>query len=211
MEVKVLGDHFLASKSLVKKMKTKKIQIIETKTNKALKLSQEIVINNQETLSQGVDFLKKIKITGQMIKEQKEKITKPLNQALKEARDMFRPIESNYLQAERIVKQKILNYNLEQERIKKEKEKKLAERVDRGTMKMETAVKKIEKMPEVKNEGRDSKVKMREIKEIVIENESKLPRKYLMPNNVLIRRDALNGIKIEGVKVITKKIVAVSY
>ena len=184
----------------------KQIQTIKTKTSKALKLSQEIVVTDQKTLSQGIDFLKKIKTTGKIIKAQKEKITKPLNQALKEARDMFRPIESNYLQAERIVKSKILEYNLKEEKKKAEKERKLAARVNRGTMKMETAVKKIEKMPEIKKEGKVGKVSTRIIKKVVITDEKKLPRKYLIPNQSLIRQDALKGVKIDGVEIKEEKI-----
>ena len=188
-------------------MENKQIQIVKKKVNTALRIANAIQIT-EKTLPEGIDFLKKIKEVGKYIQQQKEKITKPLLTALKNAREMFRPIEENYSEAERIVKGKILHYNIEQEEKRKEKEAKLAARVEKGTMRPETAVKKIEEMPEVKNEGKTGRVQMREVKEVIIEDETKLPRKYLIPNNVLIRKDALQGIKINGVKIIIKKVVA---
>ena len=186
----------------------KNLITIKTKVNKALQLSEEIIIKDESTLSQAIDFLKKIKETGKTIKEKKELITKPLNEGLKNARDMFRPIEDNYLMAEKNVKAKILEWNDKQEEIRKEKEKKLAERVDKGTMKMETAVKKIEAMPEVSNEGKTGKISTRIVKKVIISNENKLPREYLIPNTQKIKKDALAGIKIDGVKVVEEKILA---
>jgi len=188
----------------------KEITIIKEKVNKALQISEEIIVQDENSLSGAIDFLKKIKLTDKIIKKQKEKITKPLNEALKNARNMFRPVEDNYLQAEKNVKQKILDYNLVEEKKREEQEKKLADRVDKGTMKMETAVKKIEEMPKISNEGKIGKISTRINERVVIADETKIPRKYLMPNERLIKKDALNGIKIEGVKIIEEKIL-VSY
>ena len=184
------------------------IKVIKQKVGRALSIAQEITIQDEKTLADGIDFLKKIKTTGKIIKNQKEKITKPLLQAIKEARAMFKPIEDNYSEAERIIKGKILHYNIVQEEKRKEKEAKLAARVEKGTMKAETAVKKIEEIPEVKNEGKVGKVSTRTVKKVVIEDESKLPRKYLIPNQSLIRQDALKGIKIDGVEIKEEKIIA---
>ena len=186
----------------------KNLIVIKTKVNKALQLSEEITIKDESTLSQAIDFLKKIKETGKIIKEKKELITKPLNEGLRNARDMFRPIENNYFIAEKNVKAKILEWNNKQEEIRKEKEKKLAERVDKGTMKMETAVKKIETMPEVSNQGKVGKVSTRVIKKVVIKDDSKLPREYLMPDERKIKEAVFNGIKIPGVETVEEKVIA---
>lgn len=186
----------------------KKLIVIKTRVNKELQLSEEITIKDESTLSQAIDFLKKVKETGKTIKEWKESIIKPINEGLKNARDMFRPIEDNYFIAEKNVKAKILEWNNEQERIRRQKEEKLAKRVDKGTMKMETAVKKIEAMPEVSNKGQAGKVSFKMIRRVVVMDENVLPRKYLIPDMVKIRKHAFSGAKIEGVKVVEEKILA---
>ena len=191
-----------------KEIKNHNLIVIKTKVNKSLQLSEEITIKDESTLSQAIDFLKKIKETGKIIKEKKELITKPLNEGLRNARDMFRPIEDNYFIAEKNVKAKILEWNNEQERIRRQKEEKLAKRVDKGTMKMETAVKKIEQMPEVSNKGQAGKVSFKTIRRVVVMDENVLPRKYLIPDMVKIRKYAFSGAKIEGVKVVEEKILA---
>ena len=184
------------------------ITIIKQKVSKALSLSEMLAINDAKGLAGAIDFLQKIKLTGKVIKNAKEKITKPLNAALKEARDLFRPAENDYLQAEKNVKQKILDYNIAEEKKREEQERKLAERVEKGTLKMDTAVKKIEEMPGVSQQGKTGKVSMRTIQKVVINNEAKLPRKYLIPNETLIRKDALAGVEIPGVEIVEEKLLA---
>ena len=186
----------------------KEITIIKTKASQALQISKEIVISDNDTLSHAIDILKRIKETGKMIKKQKELIIKPLNEGLKNARDMFRPIENDYNTAEKNIKDKILTWTNEQERIRKEKERKIVERVEKGTLKVETAVNKIEAIPKIVNQGAIGKVSSRVMKKVVIKNEDKLPRKYLMPDMAKIKKDALNGIEIDGVIVVEEKVLA---
>lgn len=186
----------------------KEITVIKTKASQALQISKEIVVNNNDTLSYAIDILKKIKETGKASKEQKELITKPLNEGLRNARNMFRPIEDDYTTAERNIKDKILTWTNKQEEIRKEKEKKIAERVEKGTLKIETAVSKIEAIPKVVNQGATGKISSRIIKKVVIKNEDKLPRKYLIPDIAKIKKDALSGIEIDGVVVVEEKVLA---
>ena len=178
----------------------KEVQVIRQKVNKALQLSNELVISNDLELTNGIDLLKRIKITGKIIKTQKEKITKPLLQALKEARAMFKPIEDSYAEAEKIVKQKILIYNQQQA----EKEKELAKKIEKGETTIDEVVQELKETPK---EGMIGKISTRTIKEVMIENENKIPRKYLVPNMSLIRQDALKGVKIDGVVVRDKKVI----
>src|SRR3990167_7974452 len=59
----------------------------------------ELVIEDQSGLESATDILAKIKQMGKIIKDRKEKITRPLNDALKSARELFAPLESKCIQA----------------------------------------------------------------------------------------------------------------
>ena len=73
---------------------------------------------------------------------------------------------------------------------------------------MATVSKKIEEIPEAVETGKVGTIKTRTIQKVIITDESKLPRKYLKPNEVLIRSEALKGIEIPGVEIKEEKIIA---
>lgn len=189
---------------------TKELAIVKTQVSKAVATAQELQIKEKADLVLATDILSKIKSVGKIIQEKKEGITKPLNEALKNARDLFRPIEAQWQEAETIVKQKMVAYQIVEEKKVEKKEEKIAEKVDSGKMSFEKAAEKIEKIEKVENkiEGKTGEIQFKTIKKVIIEDATKLPREYLIPDDVKIRKDALTGIEISGVKVIEEKIVA---
>lgn len=170
-----------------------------------------LVITDQKGLEDAADILGRIKQMGKIIKERKEKITKPLNDALKSARELFAPLESRCADAEGIVKQKILAYHQEVNRKAQEEEAKIAKKVEEGKLKFETGAKKIEAIERVENkvEGKTGTVQVRKIKKCEVVDAEKLPRKYLVPDMQLIKEDAIkNGIEIPGVRVYEEETLA---
>lgn len=171
----------------------------------------ELVISDQKGLEDATDILARIKQMAKIIKERKEKITKPLNDALRSARELFAPFEQRTDEAERVVKGKILTYQQEVNRKAAEEEAKIAKKVEEGKIKFETGAKKIEQIERVENkvEGKKGFVQMRKIKKFEITDAGKLPRKYLVPDMVAIREDAVkNGIEIPGVRVYEEETLA---
>lgn len=189
---------------------SKELSVVRAQATKALTAATELVINNQESLVQATDVLSKIKTVGKMITERKEAITKPLNEALKSARDLFKPIESSHAEAERIIKSKIVIYQTEQERIQNEEKAKLAARVEKGTMKAETAVKKMESMEEVPKtvQGNVGTVSMRTVKKLCITDPSLVPREYCEPSPMLIKAALEAGKTVPGAEMREEKIVS---
>jgi len=142
------------------------------------------------------------------IQEKKNSILRPLNEAIKNIRQLFFPIEKKLEDAELSVKKEIEKYHLEKE-AKAEKEKqKIAEKVESGKISFEKAIEKVEKIEEApKNiQSENGIIGFRTIKKVVIENPELLPREYLVPDEVKIRRDVLNGKEIPGVKVYEEKV-----
>jgi len=196
---------------MIKKENEKALEVAKKKTSKALVLAEGLKIKNQESLTKAVELLSNIKKVGKLIKASKEKITKPANEILKNARDMFRPVEDQYKEAERIVKFKMVEFNTKEEVKAEKKEEKILAKVEDGQISSEKASEKIENLaPEKTVQSKAGNIRFKTIKEVVIQDESKIPRNYLMPNMVKIRKDALDGQEIAGVKVVEKKIVASS-
>lgn len=167
-------------------------------------------IEGAEDLAKATDIVTKLKDAGSNIKKIKESVTKPLNEALKNVREMFKPVEEQYTVSEKIIKDKILAYSRKVNEEAAISEQKIAESLEKGTIKQETAERKIESLDRVESTTRGSigSVQFRKIQRVEIIDESLIPRKYLEVNMTAIRRDALSGVNIPGVKVVDDTIVA---
>jgi hypothetical protein len=178
------------------------ISAIETEAN-------NIQIHDADQYAAAADILARVKVLGSAIKSKKETITKPLNEALKNIRDLFRPIEEQFIKAEDALKTKVLGYKRKVDAEAKAKEEKLADRVDRGTMKYETAERKMGEIERVETTTRGSygQVQVKKIKKVRIVDETKIPRFYLIPDMVRIRKEVLAGITIDGVETYEEEII----
>ena len=159
----------------------------------------------------GADLLHQVKETKNFLTSRKEEITRPLMNALASVRDFFKPFESAYAEAEKTIKAKMLAYQVaEEERIEKEKER-IAKRIDKGTMKAETAINKLENLGSANTaaSGAVGKVTTRTLTKIRIINETLIPREYMSPNLPLITEAILRkGVEIQGVEKYTEKVIA---
>src|SRR3990167_8543279 len=81
------------------------------------------VVANQPDYEAGADLLHHVKEAKNFLTTRKEEITRPLMNALASVRDLFKPLEGAYAEAEKTIKAKMLAYQMvEEERIEKEKE-----------------------------------------------------------------------------------------
>ena len=188
----------------------KELTILKGQVTKLEVQSQSVTIETQEQYAFTVDLVSKLKETGKLIKEKKESITKPLNEALRNARELFAPLEEQFAKAEIIVKTKLLDYKRQKDAEARAEESKIAARVERGTLTLPTAERKIDSIERVSNttKGSIGEVQIRKVRKVRIEKPDLLPREYLVPNESLIRADALSGKSIPGVIVFEEEIIA---
>lgn len=176
----------------------------------------DLFIDSQESLAQATDILSKIKTAAKDVKTRKEEITKPLNDALKSTRSLFKPIEDDLAAAERTIKDKMLDYSNEVERKAQEQAAKLEKRVEKGTMRTDTAMRKMDEIETLGTQvqGQNGSVQFRTVRNIKIVDPTKIPLKYLMNEKVLaaisaaVRTDVLNGTKVDGVEIVEERQVA---
>jgi len=195
-------------------MKTKINQAKKEIKNLELKVQEIKVgkIKNDEELKTASGYLTQLNNLKREITAKKESITKPLNEALRNIRNLFYPLEKKVNDLVLELKNRIAEYEEERRKLIEEEKQKLAKQVEKGKLKIEHALSVLEQQPintsPIKTD--DGKVSFRMVKEVVIEDESLIPREYLVPDMVKIRRDALNGKNIPGVKVVERKQVVIS-
>ena len=182
-----------------------KLLEIRQEEEKSLALNDSalsIKITSRPTLELAKQSLANVKGYIKLVKEKREKLTKPMNDALREARDLYRPVENRLAFTKKLIDQKILDYLAVLEKQEEEKKIEIEQKVESGEMKVETAGNKLEKIAEKKGA-----IRKRVNRDIEIVDKTKIPLDYLEPNMVAIRKDALAGKVIPGVKVIEKTII----
>ena len=182
---------------------TKELVPLKAQISKLENQVNEITIATPEENTAAIEIKARLKDIGKTIKERKESITKPLNEALKSARDLFAPIEEQFEKADKIVGNKLLAYKQKIEKEAREAEAKLAARVEKGTLKIETAERKMEAIERVEKTTKTDygQVQFRKIKKVRIIKAEEVPDEYWILDQVSIRRDALAGKSIQGVEV----------
>lgn len=189
--------------------KTKEIEVIKGNVSKAVQAAEALEVKTAEDLPVATELLMKIKKVGKMITDQKETITKPMNEALRSARAFFSPMERQWETAEGMVKKKLLDYQIAQTKIADKKTAVIEKKVESGKMSFDKAVEKIEAVAPQKTISTDTgSVQFRKVREVVIENEALIPREYLMLDMAKIKKVALAGVKIAGVTVVESQTVA---
>jgi hypothetical protein len=172
------------------------VSFVESKAN-------ELVISSPEDMVVASDLLNDLKKVETAIVERKTAITRPLMTALASARDLFKPLETGYASAKTTIKSKMLSYaEAEEARITKEAAR-VEKRVAGGTMRPDTAMRKIEEAGEVKKtfDGTSSKTSIRIVTKVRIVDESQIPREYLVPdmtkitNAILRDKQVISGIE----------------
>ncbi len=186
-------------------MDTKELTVVKQQVSKIIKSAESCVVTNEVEYKEASELFNLIKKIGKSVKARKEAITKPINESLKSVRELFKPIEVNCSTAQDIVDKKIGVYENAQEEKRRIEKERIANRVEKGTMKVETAVEKMDNITEAPRSVAGV-MSTRMIRKVRITDESKLPREYLLPNLVLINNLVLQqGRDIPGTEVYEEK------
>jgi IS30 family transposase len=179
----------------------KQVTFVQQKAN-------ELVIETEADMAKGSDLLDAVKKVEKMIIEKKETITRPLMSALANARDLFRPLENAHAEAKKTIKAKMLAFTEKEEaRIEAEKARIIA-RAEKGTYRVDTAVKKLEETGEAARSfsGSTGKTSIRQVTKVRIVDESLIPREYLVPDMPAITEAVLRKkIAVPGVETYQEK------
>lgn len=199
----------MPEQELIKLDVTKQVAIIQTKISQAEVAAEQLTIKTVDDLPKATELLGKIKTVGKVITTTKESITKPMNEALRAARSMFAPIEMTWGKAEAIVKNKMVDFHNAELKKAEKQTAAIDKKVEAGKMTPEKAVEKTKAITPQKNvTTTGGAAQFRTVKEVEIVDETLIPREYFALDLVKVRKVALAGVAIAGVRVVEKQVVA---
>ena len=188
---------------------TNVVAIVESEVSPLVREAQSIIITSPKDMSAAVSFLSKLNVQLDRITTEKEKVTKPLNEALKAERGRWKPLETVLESAIASVRTVITRYQTEESKRAAESAAKIAARVGegKGHLKAETAIKKLSEIdkPEERVATDEGTVKFREVQKFAVEDMSKLPIEYHLADEVKIRAVMREGKELSGVRYWTEQ------
>lgn len=166
-----------------------------------VKQIQTLTIKNSAEMTKAVEALSQCNKYLDKLTEEKEKLTKPINSALKEIRSRYKPAEEKLNIAIATIRSKMSAYQTEATRVQKEQEQKIADKVFKGTLKVTTAMNKLSSIVQAETQvSTDSgSVKFRTVKKFEITDPNLIPKEYLMPDESKIKEAMKTDIKIPGI------------
>jgi hypothetical protein len=178
-------------------MEKNKIETFKESITGMMAMVEATKVTTPEELDAISDKIKNVRGILKIIKAQKEKFVAPAKQIIEEARTKYDPYIKDCDNAETVLKSKATAYMVAQEVIRKEEEDKIAKKLEDGKIKTETAVKRIEKLPDApKNvQTENSGLQLRKRKVAVIEDPNLIPDEYWIIDEVRVRKDAMDREK----------------
>ncbi|MDD5068057.1 MAG: hypothetical protein PHN89_00450 [Candidatus Pacebacteria bacterium] len=182
----------------MKKDEIKELAIVEEKIAGMREMVDSIKVENDDQLKDISDQIKQVKIVADFIREKKDAYVAPAKDIIAKARETYDPYIEECEAAEVVLKNKAKVYMLDRDNNRRQEELKIAQRVERGTMKPETAVKKFEQMSPaektVKSEG-GSTLTLKKRSVAVIEKPELIPDEYWIIDEKRVKREALDRAK----------------
>jgi len=188
-----------------------KTEIIELNTAEAIKIAEEkamtladnsrIKVNSQPTLDQAKISLTQVKEIKKIVQEKKDSVVKPLNEALKNTRALFKPIEDKVDIIETYLKGEVLRYNTKLLQEQRKREEEAQAKIEAGAT-FEEATKSVERI-----EKKIDAIPTRKIKRLKITDASKIERQFLIPDEQAIKEALLAGIKVGGCELVEEEII----
>lgn len=179
------------------------IDAIKKKSEAMQTMVNETKVTTESELKSVADKIKNIKQLGKFVRQEMEKFTKPAQMIINESRLKYLPYERMCKEAEFQLKVKAGIYmeKIENERIKKEDA--ITRRAEKGTIKEDTAVRKMEELGDEQKSVSTptTQIQRKTVREVNIIDPVKIPNEYWIIDEVKVRKAALAGVKIPGVEI----------
>lgn len=184
--------------------------VIQSEVSVYEREANALVIKTDADMELAVKILSATNTTADRVQAEKEKITKPLNEALKAERARWKPIEDACANAIATIKAKMVAFQRQLEAENAKKEEKIMARVEKGTLRTETAVAKLEALPDAKASVTTDAgmVQWRVVKKLVISDPMLIPREYLVVNEVAVKEALKAGKVVPGASFVEEKVPA---
>jgi len=176
------------------------MKITEKEIAPFINKAKSLTISGPKDMEKSAEILSQLNRQLDALTEDKELLTKPINESLKQIRAKYKPLETLLDSAIRAIRSEQSRYQTEQIKLARKEEEKLAAKVSSGYIKPETAISKMEdiKTPEAKITTDSGSLKFREDKILKITNHLLIPREYLVINEKALLDALKTGQVIPG-------------
>ena len=177
-------------------------KIVETILPAIPKL-EAIKIKDAASMEKATEYMSKANKFLDALKKDREAITKPINDSLKAIRAKYKPTEDKLTAIVANIRTQMTVYQTEQLRLQAEEERKITDMIEKGTLTMETAIKKIENIetPANKTTTDLGSVSFRATPRLKIIDEKLIPREYLIINEDAIMGALKANITVPGAEI----------
>jgi len=177
------------------------IASLQKKAAPLIKRLAEFKIDTQADYDKAAVTLRQIKEFAKEAEDRQRLILIPLQQATKATKELFSPFFAQVTQLQEAVKARMVDFLNHQEREKV----KLEKAMDSGEIKRVSTFMRKTAALEVDSDA----ATVRNIKVLVMLDESKTPRAYLVPDQAAIKAALVAGKKVAGWKLDTQKNIAI--
>ncbi len=190
----------------------KELTTAKAQATKATTAANELVISDEAGLTFAADLLAKIKTVQAFVKEQSDKIMVPLREARAKALEAMRaeeerwePLSNDLTAAERIVKNKGLEYKKKKDAEAETERLRILKAQDTGEIKKETTVqKKLEAIEHVATTVTGSKgggMQFKKVPKLFITDKSLIPLEYMYVDEPAVKAAIKAGQVVPGAEI----------
>lgn len=179
---------------------------IQEQINPIIARVSHMSINTPEDMVSATSELSQLNVYLDKMTEEKEKLTRPINEALKEIRSRYKPTELLLDEAIATIKKKMGSYQQKALAEQQKAEQKIADKVASGYIKIDTAIKKLENIDTVdeKITTDAGAVSFRTVQKFECMDVVMLAEEdggfFVTPNDTKIREAMKNGRTLKGVR-----------
>lgn len=161
-----------------------------------------VAITNATDMTDATATLSRVNKTLDAMKEEEEKVTKPLKAALKAETDRWKPYRDQLTSVRDAIRNAMSMYQTAERKREEEAKAKITARVEKGTLTMDTAARKLNEVVTVDNKVATDvgSVGFRTSHVLVVTNESLIPRTYLVIDEAKVKAALKAGLEVPGAR-----------
>lgn len=160
--------------------------------NHYVQLAEKLTVQSEEQYTEATTMLLQVKAAEKRAEEEKNKVLKPLNEAVKAERARWKPIEVVFEKINAIIRPKMLHFVNERERKAKADLEKLNKQIASGQIKKEETIARKEEaiyssVPATTVHTGSGAATTRKVKKLVIVNRDLIPDEFWVVDEVKLR------------------------
>lgn len=184
------------------------ITVIEQEVNPIVATAQALVITDAQGMNNAVELLSQVNRSLDRVTAEEDKVVKPLKEALKAEQGRWKPVKTALEAARDALRSTMSKWQTAETKRKADEEAKLAARVEKGTMKLETAVRKVAEIdtPAQSVATDAGMVKFRTVAKLLIKDATLIPRQYLVVDESALKAALKAGVDVPGAQLVDEQV-----